>query len=562
MATGSRLVSAGLAAARAAAGRGAEPAEALARGLAAEPRHLFLDTSAGLEQVLEREIRSLGIIGRLNTYPGGVSLEGPEESLWRVALESRVVERVRLRLGRPFYAPYASTLHNHTNGIAWSNFLWFGTEPIAPPIRVTSKKSRLFHTKMIEERVSAVIEEQRQTYMKRKLQNVGDREFYSRPDHMPGSALPTVHVEIQQDECQISLAATDVPRHRTHTYSAIAEEEGYTGVGIGAAEDPPRPLVYETHAAAAVLRTRLFQHLEDVAETGRELVLWDPFCGSGALLLEALGVCLGVPPSSPAVPFPFTRFPHFDKERYGKVVRSLKISPHPALSRLTLLGFDSSAQEIGAAGDNLARFLRTMPRPRHGPLAPAAAAPIAAASSSSSSSGHGARLLPCAVDFLELREPADVIHHLQGRPTMILTCVPFGRKTECGKARLAYEQFGAMVREQASAGSLRDVYCLSAREGFKHRCGLEWRTELRFHAASGIRVDLLRWTGQAVEPAVVGRATTRKRTRRSGKNSRSAVVTTPTTVAMGGKESTVAPPDFTGAAAAEASQDAARLWQQ
>merc|ERR1711920_158456 len=58
-----------------------------------------------------------------------------------------------------------------------------------------------------------------------------------------------------------------------------------------------------------------------------------------------------------------------------------------------------------------------------------------------------------------------------------------------------YEHFGEMVRAKDDLGELQGVYCLSAREDFKRRSGLDWRTELRF-LNSGIWVDLLRWTGK------------------------------------------------------------------
>ena len=32
----------------------------------------------------------------------------------------------------------------------------------------------------------------------------------------------------------------------------------------------------------------------------QKLCVWDPFCGKGTLLLEALGIAMGVPPASPA----------------------------------------------------------------------------------------------------------------------------------------------------------------------------------------------------------------------------------------------------------------------
>lgn len=48
-----------------------------------------------------------------------------------------------------------------------------------------------------------------------------------------------------------------------------------------------------------VMQAKLLRHLEDSAAEGRRLCVWDPFCGKGTMLLEALGIAMGVPPASP-----------------------------------------------------------------------------------------------------------------------------------------------------------------------------------------------------------------------------------------------------------------------
>lgn len=75
------------------------------------------------------------------------------------------------------------------------------------------------------------------------------------------------------------------------------------------------------------MRANILRHLEDCAGAGQQgckeescgpttvpfclalcffwklprqkLCVWDPFCGKGTLLLEALGIAMGVPPASP-----------------------------------------------------------------------------------------------------------------------------------------------------------------------------------------------------------------------------------------------------------------------
>ena len=79
----------------------------------------------------------------------------------------------------------------------------------------------------------------------------------------------------------------------------------------GAEPEPPEPVPHDwhgtkdlafTHAAALVRHLPLRSLLAE--DPGGGVVVWDPFCGSGALLLEVLAAALGLPPASPAHPLP------------------------------------------------------------------------------------------------------------------------------------------------------------------------------------------------------------------------------------------------------------------
>jgi len=239
-----------------------------------------------------------------------------------------------------------------------------------------------------------------------------------------------------------------------------------------------------SHAAACVFRSDLLGRLADAAAAGDRLLIWDPFCGQGTLLLEALGICLGVPPASPAMPLPFTNFPMFDSERFERTIQGLRVMPHHSIASLSLLGTETGS--VDAAKGNMKAFVRTMPRHRN--------------ASRSYRGGHPWPDLPCDVAFHQVKEPADAWPLLAQTPTMILTQVPsFAKGEKKDNRRLArvYERFCRIVRELSDRGLLRGAYCLSHRDDFKRRAGLEWRSELRFKS-SGASVDLLRWTGHTV----------------------------------------------------------------
>eukprot|EP00971_Amphidinium_carterae_P205843 4085119-Amphidinium_carterae.1 len=190
---------------------------------------------------------------------------------------------------------------------------------------------------MVEEHVTAAIEEQRQKLLKAELQEVEDSAFYARPDPPPP---PKIFVHVQKDECRISIAALQEPHPRAYmTAAAAAVQNAQHGEDVmlaalqegfrGGADAGPLGL-WSTHAAACIYRSRLLEMIEEADAAGEELLVWDPFCGSGVLLLELLGILLGIPPASPELPMPFVNYPCFNSARFKALLQTLAINPHPA----------------------------------------------------------------------------------------------------------------------------------------------------------------------------------------------------------------------------------------
>lgn len=294
----------------------------------------------------------------------------------------------------------------------------------------------------------------------------------------------------------ISVFLTDVPHLRAYSAAAAAAQAAsqQTTSGWGMQGDAPegdekgedaasgqpgnsREPLGHVQAAACVLRSTLLQHLQSVTAAGQKLLVWDPFCGSGEMILEALGICLGVPPASPAMRFPFAAMPRFDPERYGRFVRDLAIRPRLPVSDLVLVGTSFERHQVDEAHTNLRYFVRTLPRPRYG--------------HASAQDGP----LPCTVDFQEMSRRPKLPSALKDYPTLILTNVPYGQRSSRKGTNIEYERFGVALRDRAERGLLLDAYCVSAREDFKRHTGLQWRTELRFENEVST-VDLLRWTGR------------------------------------------------------------------
>lgn len=127
-----------------------------------------------------------------------------------------------------------------------------------------------------------------------------------------------------------------------------------------------------TLAAACIQRADLQAKFESSTTSQQQpLLLWDPFCGSGTLLLESLSLLLGHPPGNPNLNYPFTRFPCHEPGFYEDVALDvlehsvrplLRTSGANALENLHIVGSDISPHQLSCCSKNFYRYLRRMPR--------------------------------------------------------------------------------------------------------------------------------------------------------------------------------------------------------
>eukprot|EP00405_Crypthecodinium_cohnii_P035660 CAMPEP_0206533558 /NCGR_PEP_ID=MMETSP0325_2-20121206/5029_1 /ASSEMBLY_ACC=CAM_ASM_000347 /TAXON_ID=2866 /ORGANISM="Crypthecodinium cohnii, Strain Seligo" /LENGTH=516 /DNA_ID=CAMNT_0054030209 /DNA_START=167 /DNA_END=1715 /DNA_ORIENTATION=- len=472
-------------------------------------RRLFVVSTPGLEKVLQRELQALRIPGVFETVPGGVTVEGSNESLWRIPLQSRVAESVRLRIGEPFHSPDERTLKKKLATLPWEECVDLTSKDLAafPTVRAASSRSRLYHTKLLESCVTEALEVARSKTVPDQSDPVAAVEedecqtpavSSTAPVHPPGEEQkrkrdsetrrylvpPDIRLQMKYDECQVSAAATGL-LHRRGYRKAVG--------------DAP---LRETLAAACVQSTPLLRRLAMAEHSEEELLLWDPFCGTGTLLLEAMGIALGTLPGiSAAHSYPFLDFPTNSQEEYEELLRELTPEPAPGLGKFRLLGSDVSETQLEHAQKNLRRFGRR--------LAQRPPWPTPEAAHQQQSEGEVAGL-PIPID-LQLGSPAKIAQTLAGRPTMIITNVPYGimsgSSNRGGKrsrqreeapskegAAEAYAQLGRILRQQKA--DWRGVFCLAADpDDLRQHTALEWTSELRF--LNGTRwVELLQWTGQ------------------------------------------------------------------
>lgn len=233
-------------------------------------------TAPGLEPLAAAELAALGIPGR--AQEGGVAWEGGIESVYRANLWLRTATRVLVRVAR-FRATSFWELERRSASVPWSSVVRPGG---TVAFRVTAKKSKLYHSDAVAERLAASVI--------RAVRGVsvvgvsGDDE-----DEAATAAAQLFVVRIARDELTLSADSSGEPLYRRGYRQAVAKA-------------PLR----ETLAAAVLMGSGW--------TPGESLI--DPFCGSGTIPLEAALMAAGVAPGLASAgreprPFMFTGWPGF-----------------------------------------------------------------------------------------------------------------------------------------------------------------------------------------------------------------------------------------------------------
>ncbi len=196
----------------------------------------------GLERLLGEEIDRLGC-KRLETMDGRVTFEGDERDLAAANIKLRCAERVFIRVGS-FPAYSFDELFEGTKSLPWEQ--WIGRED-AFPVKGHAIKSKLFSVPDCQSIVKkAIVDRLSSTYGIQWLPEEGVKyqvEFF-----------------IFKDIATLMIDTSGVALHK----------RGYRPV---AGEAPLR----ETLAAAMAM----------IARPRDDVLFWDPFCGSGTIVIEA-----------------------------------------------------------------------------------------------------------------------------------------------------------------------------------------------------------------------------------------------------------------------------------
>ena len=279
---------------------------------------LFAVCALGFEPFTRQELQQLGLVDsasadllqeKASPTPkdedaGGIGFSGGLEAIYRANLQLRTASRVLVRFAE-FHAAAFSELRRKSNTLPWENYLSPG-QPVA--IRVTCRKSRLYHSAAVAREVVAAI---------------GDR-LGVKPEQLPfREELETqlIIVRLVDDECAISIDSSGALLHRR-------------GYRLATAKAPLR----ETLAAAMLMASGW-----DAASP-----LLDPFCGSGTIPIEAALMARGIPPGA-VRHFAFMDWPSFDLSLWESLLVKSQQSLRTDLPKIQASDRDAGAIQMAQA---------------------------------------------------------------------------------------------------------------------------------------------------------------------------------------------------------------------
>ncbi|MEM7293873.1 MAG: bifunctional 23S rRNA (guanine(2069)-N(7))-methyltransferase RlmK/23S rRNA (guanine(2445)-N(2))-methyltransferase RlmL [Pseudomonadota bacterium] len=273
----------------------------------------FATTPRGMEPLLEGELRAAGA-RNVRRASAGVAFSGPLECAYKIALWSRVANRILLNL-KDFRAADEGELYAGIGTVDWSEHLDVdGTLAV----NAHCANSSLTHSQYVALKIKDAIVDQFRAKAGRRPSV--DRE---RPD-------VRVNAYLNRNRLKLSLDLSGGSLHRRSYRSA----------------DSGAPL--KENLAAAIL---LFAEWEQIAAAGGELL--DPMCGSGTLLIEAAMIAADIAPGLRREHYGFSSWKQHKPELWEKLLAEARDRRDHGLAGLpTIRGYDRDATAVAAAKRN------------------------------------------------------------------------------------------------------------------------------------------------------------------------------------------------------------------
>jgi putative N6-adenine-specific DNA methylase len=270
--------------------------------------HYFCICNPGLETLAQNELRLLRIQGVPEV--GGLAFSGTDRDVVQANLCLRTASRILQRIAL-FPVAGFDGFEKQCRRIKWGRFL---TPSVPIDVRVTCESSRLYHEKAVQERLLHWLNE----------------DCAVRPGE-EGESSQRIYVRIVKNRCTISIDTSGDHLHRR-------------GYRLQTAKAPLR----ENLAAAMVLASGWARNRPP---------LYDPFCGSGTILIEAALIAKRIVPGLVTErTYAFQSWP--DASKYVELVTELREhwkGQIRAESQPLFFGSDRDAGAIQAAQENARR---------------------------------------------------------------------------------------------------------------------------------------------------------------------------------------------------------------
>ena len=275
----------------------------------------YVVVAPGLEGLVAAELRALGIVPGA-VEPGGVNFQATAPEIFRTNLHLRTASRILVRIAE-FRATAFHELDRLARGVPWETFVEAGG---AARLRVSCRKSRLYHSDGVAERVAGAI-----TRRVKGVTIAGAPRDDDEEDVVAETAQ-LFAVRFHHDVCTISADASGALLHRRGYRQATAKAP-----------------IRETLAAALLL----------ALEWDGGVPLVDPMCGAGTIAIEAALLARRIPPGLTrdfaCEQWPAAPAKEFAALRDAARDRTLPAAPAP------ILASDRDAGAIDAARANAAR---------------------------------------------------------------------------------------------------------------------------------------------------------------------------------------------------------------
>lgn len=271
----------------------------------------FAQVPGMMEELCKEELIELGATDVETTYRG-VYFKSSLSELYKINYTARLLSRVLAPL-ITFHCNNTNVLIKTAKKIHWEDFCSIEkTFAISSSVAKSNITNSLYASQVLKDVIA--------DYFRDK--------YGKRPNVDTVNPDVRLNLHIEKDSAVISLDTSGESLHKR-------------GYRLLAGEAP----MQETLAAAIVR----------LSKWDGENPLWDPMCGSGTILCEALMHCCKIPAQYLRKNFGFFNLPDFELEGWEKVKAKCELNIR-ALPKGIISGSDKSQKMIEVAKDNLSRL--------------------------------------------------------------------------------------------------------------------------------------------------------------------------------------------------------------